>query len=252
MNWLADSLHCVVFSQPTMAVPDALQPWLRLFGSAPQSYQQNLQGAVFGSMSSGTIGQYQISIAAQPGRMELAILPIPYPAPDASLPVIRDIATAFAVLQGYSDTLLETGGAIRVALILNLSGQTADAETAKEKFKQSIHYENLPTGATDLSFALNIRTPISLPTHTATGLEMNRVCRWGTSMHQLVQVQVGVGGPAPTVVKETHVVTLQLDLNTIPRQVPFLIDEARAVFAALVAEARHLISEGYDRLACPC
>ena len=242
MSWSADSLSCVIFSPPWGGgQPDALQSWTRIFNASPQGLAQNPGGFAPGGQATGLVGSYRATVVTQPGRLEFVLSPADT---NTSGPaVIDDVADALSVLRAYAQKLLEQGGVVRLGLIMNLSRRASSASAAAEEFRQETHLAIRPD-ATDLNFGLNVPTPLK----EGEG-QINRICRWGTGQHQLIQLHVTpFFSSDPPVAEVFHAVTLQADLNTAPRQAPFSLTETPKIFDQLVLEAREVLARAYDYL----
>lgn len=242
MKWAAESIHAVVFRAPTGETPDALQPWLKVFGDSPGSFQRNAADQSPGSVASATVGEFQATISAQTGRQELILAPAPSgdqpPAP------IENVEAALSVLGGYTKKMLGVEPVVRVALVLNLSKRHPDLYQAVEGFKVDSRLSDLPGDAMDLQFAINVRKPFV--SHVA---QMNRLCRWGTATQQFITMQLAPGGLGPSMfVREFPAETLQIDVNSHPQERHLAPDRAVTMFDELVAEALLIMAQGYDRL----
>ena len=242
MTWAAESLHCVLFSQVSPGIPDALQPWLRTFGGNPQSFQQLPTQGGGGAHATGTVGNYQGTIVAQAGRLEL-ILSSSSQSANAP-PVIDDIRSAVTSLHHYIPQFAAGETPIRVAMLVNLSKRVVDETMAAREFGRETHLNDLPPGSRDLTFALNIPRPSPIQ-----GVDINRICKWSTGVQQMLQFQIGVGGAAPGLVTQSFVViSLHLDLNTTPRQNPFTAQQTLQLCDHLVDESRALIVDAHGHL----
>jgi len=245
VSWQALSLQCVLFSQAQAGLPDALQPWMQLFGAPPLSYQQGPPGGPPQSQATGVVGVYQVIIIAQLGRLEAALSVAP--TAGVAFPAIEDIGTGLITLREHAHKLIGLKeGLSRLALLVHLVKQTGSAKASNEDVCRNVKLPSLPDNATDVEFALNVRRPLPV----SNNLEINRVCRWSSQVHQLFQVQVRPDGVSQSArVNEMHMSSLQLDLNTVPMEAPLPPAVTLQVFDALVDEAKALIFEGYDRLA---
>lgn len=241
MSWRAGSLHYVVFSQPLAGIPDALQPWMHIFGGPPQAFQQ-LPGSIPGAQASGIVGDYQVVLVAQPGRLELILLP-PEQA-QSSLGFIADRQAALTALREYARKLGSPQKAVRVALILNAFKPMATAAAAAEDFRRNTRLAHIPAEATDLLLALNVRKTIP-----GLAISMNRLCKWGTGEQQLIQMQASSGAAPSVTVERFYASTIQLDLNTVPEQAPASAEQADQIFGRFIEEAEKLLSIGYEHLA---
>ena len=167
MDWSADSISCVTFTQPQPSGPivsDTLQLWLNLFGAPPQAYNQ-FPGGVPGSQASGRIGDFLMVITAQPGRTELALHPSPSNTSHDSInvigavnpfpPAITDILGALDVMTTRARTFVKAGAATRMGILINLSKRADNATEAVTVFQNNTGILPQP-GASDLNFAYNI------------------------------------------------------------------------------------------------
>jgi len=242
MAWAAESLHCVLMSQGQLGVPDALQPWLRTFGGAPQSFQQLPPEVGGGAHATGTVGIYQATIMAQQGRLEL-ILSARRPPTSQTPPVIVDIQPALTALRLYGTSFVGGQTPMRLALIANFSEQVADQAAATAEFARQSRLTTIPPNSADLVFAMNIR--MDLP---VSGVQVNRICKWSTGVQQIVQFQVGPGAAPGLRAQEFYMVSLQLDLNTVPQQAFFDSQQTAQIFDGLVTECEILYADPYGRL----
>lgn len=242
MNWAADSLHCVVFFQPTTSRPDALQPWIKIFGEAPQNYQAAPVGAPPGGQAGGRIGDYQITIIAMPGRIELVLAPLGDNGPPAP---IASIETAVATATEYFKILLDDHNPVRVGFVANLSKHFPSLSAAVSSFKGDTKLAHLPADASDLNFAINVRRKID-----SVDLTINRLCRWATGIRQILTLEMLSGGINPhTSMEETIVETLQIDLNTVAQEREIPSGNVDILLKELISEFKIIVSQGYDRLA---
>ena len=243
MTWLAESIHFVVFSTPS-PTPEAFNPWLRVFGSPPPNLQQNQPGTPPGGQASGVVGPYAVTINVQPGRTELVLTPSEANGPAPG--VFDDTNDPLTTLKSYAEKLATKISVLRLAIIINLSEQAADGVAAGKIFENNLKAVPVPPGAVDLAYALNVPCDSPVP-----GTAINRLCRWGTGVRQVVQVQMNsfAAGSIPQfTVSENHAAFLNIDVNTAPRSVPFAPGEVTALVAALDGEGRAIISEGLERL----
>lgn len=240
MEWAADSISVISFSAPSAS--DTLQAWTRLFGVSPNSFQQNPVGTPPGSQASGQIGEYQFALNVQPGRKELMVNPAQ--SQTDGIPEIEDVKAALAALLPFGNRMIGEDQPTRLALVLNLSKAVTDSEAARKEFQNLTGVTTVPQGAMDLNFSINVRKPSSF------GQELNRLCRWGSGSKQLFLMQMGPGGLAPNnfVVKEYPIISLQLDLNTVPTGSIIGSEAAQSILIELSKEADQLMAGGYDYL----
>ena len=251
MDWSADSMSCVTFTQqqsPGTVVPDTLQAWQRVFSTSPQSFNQ-LPG---GSQASGIVGSHLAAITAQLGRTELALHPVP-PSPDAQLqvagispfpPSTADVEGMLQVLSAYGRAFATLNAITRVAVLVNLSKQASDPSQASEEFERHTRIQT-PVGSSDLTFTYN------LPGKLIGGGGMNRIRRWSTATHQaflmqMMQVNAGPVAPATPILHTTYATLFQIDVNTAPQQTNLPNGEIVKIFDELVSEARSLMSGQHD------
>lgn len=244
MSWSAQSLQFVLFTTPKPSQPDALQPWLKLFNSSPQNYQQAPAGAPQSqSHASATIGDFNVMVGAMPGRFDLVLSSSE--APTDTPPLIEDVQTGLSTLLTYSKQFLEFQPAQRLAIVANLIEQSVDQAAAVARFKELTGDLNVPLGGTDLALQMNV------PKEDAdSGQQMNRLCRWQTQLLQMVRVHIdastGTGNPLVTT---AHAMGLMIDVNTVPSTVDYERGKALNIVKSLAAEIEHIISGGYDYVA---
>jgi hypothetical protein len=243
MTWEAETIHGVIFQTPSGQTPDALQPWLRLFKSSPQSFQANPVGAPLGGTASGLVGSYNVIVVAQSGRLELILAA--QPVPDGPPQNMRDMEQALATLLVYLKTLLPDTSPVRVAIVANLARRTKDMLEATGLFSADTGLrQTIPHDAQDLSFALNVRK-ISADSSR----QLNRLCRWGTALQQYVQLKITSGMGEPSLgVQEFPAETLQIDVNSAPSAAPFTVPEASAILDEIAEEVKSLMKDGYAYL----
>lgn len=255
MPWSADSLSCVLFLPvPLTAAPDAYQAWQRTFGGGPQSYQQNTPGGIPGNQAMAAMGEYQMMIAAQPGRTELTLLPIKHNPigaqsaitanPELLAPAIPDWRAALDFLLSHTARFLAGQTAARVALLVNLSEKARSQAEAGVLFRQATRSDVFPPGSSELTLGFN-------SVAEAAGVGINRLCRWGTGIQNVVVMQGAVGVAPVAQVVELHAAYFTVDVNTMPRPAPFTVQQTIPLFDALAAEAKTIILEGYDHFARP-
>lgn len=245
MPWQAGALQAVLFLEQTgvPAAPDALQPWLQVFRVSPQSYQQNPPGGPLVAQASGTLGNFQAALQAQPGRFDLTLTPLN--TPGAELPLIADVASALEVLTLHAHRLIEGKAVVRAACVLQLAQRVGSPEEGVSLVKTHVPLEAVPANATEIEIAFNIRKRL----RSIDGLEMNRLCRWNTGIQQLFQVQINLDGTSRAVASNAiNIVGFSVDVNSVPQSTPFEVSRTVLVFDELVDEARRIMMEGYEGL----
>jgi hypothetical protein len=253
MAWSADSISCVMFTQPQpgLAAPDALQLWQTIFGASPQAYNQ-LPPAASGSQASGVVGNFLMMLTAQLGRADLTLHPAPSVtvgtavAPGIFPPAIADAAGALDAIATRARTFVTLGAPSRLAILVNLSKPAnGPAETAAE-FQRDTGI-SIPLGSTDLTFAYNCAKK------TRDGIPLNRIRRWITGAQQFVVMQINPGvAPALPLLQNAYVTMYQIDVNTAAHQAAaFAPQDVSGVFDQLVAEAKDLMANHSDDHAPP-
>ncbi|MCC4299355.1 hypothetical protein [Aurantimonas coralicida] len=242
--WTAESVHCVLFSPPHLGGGDAYQPWLKLFGTSPASFQQSAPNMPRGSsQASGSVGDFHIAIITMPGRLELLIGPSDQNLNEA-FPVIPNPSEALKLVQEYAGRLAGDSEVLRIGVIVNVVEHVRTAQDAVAQFASAVPVRDIPSRARDLSFSVNFRRPSALP-----DWEINRLARWSVSTKQLMQMSASGGGaitPGPTVEQEAF--NLQVDVNTVLRQQPLPHDRIKHVLEELAQEADAILSSGYEHV----
>jgi hypothetical protein len=244
MDWEVQSVQCAVFTVPKLTLPEAFSAWVGLTGAAPTAFNQNPPGAPPGSSANGVHDGVTVTVGAQHGRLDLIISPL-----EASTerperpPTFKSPDLAFERALGFVDALVGTENPVRVAFVLNLLRIHPNAEEASEHFAAATGLAHI-TGATDLSYQLNVPTAIG-----GAGWQMNRLVRWGTAIFQFMEVDLtGSADQTPAVSSRLHVSTLTIDVNTALRPIPLGGSQARSSLRKLASEAREIMSTGHARL----
>lgn len=242
MTWQAESLQFALFTAPTGAQPDALQPWLKLFPTGPQNFQGLVPGPQPQSTAAGPLGDFTLTISSTPGRFDLVItMREDNPSPKGP-PRIADISVALQVLTKQARKFVEVQPAVRLAFVANLAMPTDDAQGARQLFLDLVPGVQVPNSAIDLAFQVNLQK-----THEATGRAMNRLCRWQTQVGQMIMFGMSPSGPSAPTVHVMHSMGLVLDVNTVPSSpANFDMSTAIALVEALAYEVEQIISGGYE------
>lgn len=244
MTWSLQNITCVVFTPPVPVPPPAHQVWSQVTGQQPAQFQQNPGGP--GSAAQGPFDGFMLTAGTQPGRFEVSLHPIGDATSGSELPFLADIDGAVAKILELGSKLAAGDNPLRVAVVANCAQPGASQEEAIARFKQNAKLSNLPASASDLSFAMNVRKKLG-----GAGWEMNRLCNWGLGQLQFMQFQIQSGMQAPQVITTSHLATMVVDVNTVPRNIPLGPTQAVSALQALADEAKLIIAQGYDRLAAP-
>lgn len=241
MGWSAQSLQLVIFCQPKLAPPDALQPWFKLFGASPENFQKaSLGSPQEQSTALGAVGDYNFMIAASQGRYDLMLSAGDPQLMSGSPPLFADIDKALGVLIGHGNSLIDFQPASRLAIVAQLQRLTDSEAAAAQQFHDLIGMQFAPSKAIDLSFQVNVRKD------TAAGPQLNRLCRWHTQTQQLMFMPMDpVSGPAPRVASTFHGVGFMIDVNTLPGSEEFERQKSRALVDEIASEIKSIISGGY-------
>jgi hypothetical protein len=244
MTWSAQSLQFVLFTAPKPGQPDALQPWLKLFNSSPQNYQQAPAGAPqVQSNASAMIGNFNVMVGAMPGRFDVILTSSD--APSNTPPLIGDVQAALRTLVAYAHQFLAFQPAQRLAIVANLIEEAADQDAAVKRFKELAGGINVPNGGTDLALQVNVPK-----IDAAIGHQINRLCRWQTQLLQMVTLHLDAStGQGSPLVQTSHAMGVMIDVNTAPAVVDFEQNKATNIVNALAAEVEQIMSGGYDYVA---
>lgn len=242
-NWSASLVQAVLFEGQPSAKPDALAPWLALFGEPPTAFNRAGPAAPPSSTANGLVGEFQVGLQHSPGRLEVALLPAPKDDSDPAL--IPNVEDAVTVVANYLTVLLKDRPAVRLAIILNLRQVAATEIEAREIARRFMPPVELPPEAIEVQFALNVRS--HLPVDPV--VEINRLCRWASLRMQMLQMQIdGAGGFVHLPVSEKNFAVYDIDVNTFSQPISFSADHADQIIKALAVEALGLMVEGHERL----
>lgn len=194
VSWTAETLHAVTFYPPMAETPDALQPWLKAFGTSPQSLQTSSAGSPPMSTAGGVVGDFNIEIIAQIGRIEIVLRSSEQN--QIHPPSIGNITLAAQVLKEYSKKIFSPyANVLRVAVVGNLIQifENKDSSKPTELFIYNTKIKNIPTASSDLQFGLNISRQLG-----KNNVKFNRLCRWATTVGNLVEFKMNTGSNNPT------------------------------------------------------
>jgi hypothetical protein len=240
MAWEAEALRCSFFMLPN-ATPDILQTWIRVFGCAPQAYNQNPPGAAPSAAASGIIGEYEATITSQTGKLDLTLSPSSDAfEPKAAPPRIVDVSAGVQTLKAYAEKLILNQSLARIAINLHLTQFVSDEAEARDLFEQESGVTVPSSEASDLVFQYNVRKA-----RAEAGAVLNRIWRLSTATKAIMQLQFVAGSShAPTVLSdERYAVDLVIDVNTVP--VPIVAsDKIAATLVALFDEAHLILASG--------
>jgi hypothetical protein len=244
MDWQAGALQSVLFQHQLHGTPDALQAWTRVFGTSPQSFSQATPGAPSSSQAAGVSGMYQVTIVTQPGRTEFTLSSVP--SETDPMPLLEQVDAGLMALKGYVLKLMGNQSLARLSIVLQLVKPQKSAREAAAEVCRSAKLESVPDSATDLEFMLNVRRQLK----TVSNVEMNRLCKWSAQFQQFIQLQVRPDGiSVPAIMQQFHFAGWMIDVNTVPRNMPFAAAEAIQVLDELIEEAQHIRAGGYDAVA---
>jgi hypothetical protein len=153
---------------------------------------------------------------------------------------IQDVFNALSEGRGIVKRLLSSYNVGRVAAVLDLSEEVEDEATAALRFGDAVGLGIDLQGARDLSFQISHRTP----SRNVPGVEINKLCRWGTGVKQLIQMQMGPGAnnlQLPKVLNQQSVFNIMYDINTTARDAALSANERHMLLDEVVIEAEGLM-----------
>ena len=239
----ADAVRFVLLDAST-APANVLELWPRATKTLPDGFQQPTQpGAP--AVANGGSGGFQVALVSQPGRLEI-FLTARQTAGGAPAG-IKDIRDAISHGAALIRRLLRAKPLHRIALILDLSEPADDMTTATARWLLELPFLKVPPGARDLSYQVN--RPIKSVKMPNVGI--NRLCKWGTAMKQVIRMQLTPGGlsqQSPMVLSSNAVFTVTFDINTEAVEKAFTESQSKLLVDDLVEEASQLMTKGYDHL----
>jgi hypothetical protein len=238
MTWLVENLQFVVFHAPAENW-DAYQVWFELFKVAPDGYQRHPDQTMRASNANGTYAGLTLQIQCQVGRIDLIVLG----QIDGHFPYVKDGVAALAVCKELAMKLAASKNCLRLALVGVLFENFKSLPEANKHFFELTRQGNIPAGASDLIFGMNVRRQF-----TQEGYVLNRLLRWTALVKQLMQIHVGVMTQEHSVPIDQPAVVLNIDVNTVVRPTPFKANIIKDVVQTLFAEHVQLREEGYAAL----
>ena len=210
MPWTVQTVQAVVFTSEQPSAYDLFEP---AFGYRAANFQ-NAPPPMIGTMAASVADHRQYTVQVTPGRIDVSISPIaaandpaifvPLPAADLAK---EQLATAIATIATRCATVGRLAWVVRSVL---------RTDTANEATNLFADYVGLPAdriGTLDNILQTNRQT--AMP-----GLQdalLNRLIVWRTEMMQMIDVNTGFGGQ-PTITQRDHyAISLNVDLNVIPR-----------------------------------
>lgn len=240
MVWLAQNVSGVVFPAPSSSPPNVLSLWLTAVGSEPDNFQKGVPASV----ASGNIGDLNVTINAQPGRIQVVVSAVGDDDPN-KVPTLSDLSQGLRLAKTLSQKLCNDSNPVRVSLTANCLEEAEDSLSANRRFVHHTRVTSIPEDAIDLNFALNRREKVG-----GAGWDINCICRWATSQLQYLTFTLNAGEPTQPQVKVARdVVTLLIDVNTVPRgALPLGAKQSRDALDRIETKVLELISGGYDAL----
>lgn len=196
--------------------------------------------APFLSIASTALDDRNYQVMVSPGRIDYTIA---RPDRSASGPWAWKLSDGLKVLETEVQNVIgaakHVGTANRLALVATLLRNVSTAEQARTFVVDRISGD-VPAGAIDLMFQLNIRK-----TSTTTGQQYNRLARFSSASVQEMTLTVVNGRASPTTVgPERHIATLMLDLNTTLEASIYEPNAIAALFREFAEEMKRLAKDG--------
>lgn len=234
MSWKADNVRTILF--PVGQPPEVLEIWGLLGIGDPDQFQKRISPTGIGQASGAGA-----MLLVQAGRVELRMQNVD---PEEGPQLIDDPVDRLRTACELSLKLLEKLAVTRLACAADLVEPQDTAEKAAEWVSSALPGIKLPAGASDVVFQVNVKRSFS-----EDPIEMNRVCKWGTATQQLMHVEITPsGGQAPVLLRQRDVVTLSLDINTVPQTTAIPKEIAKRLLEELHAETNKLIKDGISVL----
>lgn len=236
MTWKADQLQMVLFPLQGAKQATGLDLWNIISGGVPPDAfqkQNGLPGSV--SLTSGEIGQYQVALSTQLGRIDLGIQPTENEIFEDEPPYIRDLEAGLAFIKDKACQIADSSSWSRFAIVTQLTFEANSSESAIEILNRHTQ-ARFPEGSIDNILQFNIRKKFE----EAPFFEMNRLCTWSKGIRQ--QFTSVYNGNNPTAVsmpvRTAEIAVLKIDVNSATTNdvTPYrsiLIDEISKELASL-------------------
>jgi hypothetical protein len=234
-----DSLQFVVFlsGQPT---EDAKGLWEKtLEGTALQNFQRQPTTGV--SQAAGRIGNVNVAVATQLGRIDLVLSPAVAIADGVPSPA--DSKLNYWIGQGLAlaKKLALDQPVFRPAVVLQASQEVDTALTAVNTVSTWAHNAPFPAGATDLMYQAVVRRQSKVdPT-----IIVHQLTRWNTGRQSVVRFEPATGAMqnvAGAIVASKYVDVFADD------QTPVARDKFGPLMDEICDLARNILERGYDAL----
>lgn len=230
LDWQAESVHAIIFSQPTS--DSVVSLFNTAFGVPPESSSENFhaQTGKVGSASSASVNLLQKTVSSQPGRIEI-FAHSAGDGPDGFPAKITDTLTAIEEISAAAQKVAKIiSGVSRIAVHCRLTRHFDALEQANAQIGKVIPFTYDVKSRRDFMFQVNELTKVG-------NVDLNRIVKWSVDA---VQVIMG-GSPfgimqtaGHVIVKNSWAAVVHLDFNTVVPRPIFTTDEV--IEALSVAE----------------
>lgn len=235
-KWYAQSIMYVWFLNSVQEIK-ASSLYEQITGHEPDNTQRNKMpnpANPFTGTASGVVGNSNFTLQIQPGRMDFIIAPVNSNAEQDPFAFLEIEETVETCTRRIVQQNVAVDNTIRLALVVNAATRVDSVEEGNAVIKALAGYEPGVDDLLDLIIQVNKRS------EGVSGIQFNRVLRYGVQTFQDFVLQFGPVGNVIPISRQQNAATITIDINTVPTNVPIAIGDQTAIFSALSAEALRL------------
>jgi hypothetical protein len=221
------------------APPNALRLWNTAFENDPSAFQTPSSGPSF---ARGTVGEYGVTVSAQPGRVDITFTGTEPGTAQMTPPALGNLRETLDFALSALPKTIPMLEVMRLAVVIQGHTATKDSAEAIELIKTWLPGIPTPDGATEITYQVVVPKKSEL----VPGRELTQICRWETVRFQTLEIQLGAAG-LPASREGSMAAHRYIDVYS---KDPELLDAANALSAAkeIASVALNLANGGINDL----
>lgn len=237
--WNSQNIQAVWFSTAVSGVK-ANAVYEQIIGEEPSSYQSNKipnPANPFLSVANGHVGQYEVAIQVQPGRVDFILsAAVEEDGQSEGFDFIETEPAIGFIIEAVSKM---TGlDCVRLALVVNIMEKTESVNEARTLIEDRVGLKPSFDDYSDYMFQINRRASFDKPSFS-----LNRLLRYNSLTFHGVTIDFTSGG-APSSFAERYAAAMMIDLNTVMTGRVFQKEEVDAIFLIMAGEAMRIAKSG--------
>lgn len=238
-EWRAELLRLLFFVAADAQLKDARAYFEDAAGVGAEVYA----GGAGNSNAAGPADGFNFSVSVQAGRVELVLRAQDRAENLGPAPDIEDLQAALGVLARLGSGVCAGIGPNRLAVHIQLNQEFEAPANPAELLNGALGKGLFPPNTTHLLYQFNSRATLD-----GTGIEINRIGKWGDATRQVLLFAVNIPGqvvpvsPSPPSIASKQCVYFHLDVNTAPSEQN--LSRPKLAMEELIAEAGRLAIGG--------